>query len=139
MLAGMGAHVLVTTGTGSFTAENPSTIRTFPRHPATKSGSQSRRMQSFDPDRRLATSLALTPRALLLRLGSIALFVVLILLLPQVTEDDSLKQVLPPFMAQLYLQLMPLFWSRKPDLFEPPTYFGLYSALATISTVSFFL
>jgi hypothetical protein len=84
-------------------------------------------------------SAPLSPVDLLLRLGSLGVFVILLVAVPQFVEDDSLKQVLPAFMALLYLQVVPLFWFNKPDLFEPPTYYGVFAAMTTLSTVQYFM
>jgi hypothetical protein len=81
----------------------------------------------------------ISPRALILRLGSLAIFVVVLVLLPELTDNESLKTVLPAFVALLYLQLIPLFWTNKPDLFAPPIFTGVYAAMATASTIFFFI
>ncbi len=81
----------------------------------------------------------LSPVELLLRLGSLAVFVILLVSVPQFVTDEGLRQVLPAFLALLYLQVVPLFWFNKPDLFEPPTYFGVFAAMTTLSTVQYFI
>lgn len=52
------------------------------------------------------------------------------------SRSSGLERVVLPFALALALQFLPFFWSEKADPFEPPAFFGLYQALALLSTLS---
>src|SRR5437773_2572158 len=51
-------------------------------------------------------------------------------------QDVGLRTLIPALLALLCLQIYPVFCFRPVDLFAPPVYGGLYSALATLAMVA---
>src|SRR5688500_11503431 len=74
-------------------------------------------------------------RSLALRGVTILVLLTVVLLLPQTIGDPGLRSVIPLFSLIIFLQLMPLFWARKPDLFSPPIMLGIFAAHASLATM----
>lgn len=78
-------------------------------------------------------------RAVAVRVGSLLALVAALVLLPGFTDSDALKAVIPLFCVLLYLQLAPLIWPPRADIFSPVAFNGLMGSLATTATLATFL
>lgn len=72
------------------------------------------------------------------RLAVCVIFVLALLFLPALADDPGLRAVIPGFVALIFLQLAPVLFTRRPDLFEPVMYVGVMAAFATIAQLASF-
>lgn len=74
-------------------------------------------------------------RALLSRGLALLAFLAALFLLPALTGDPNLRAAVPLFLILAFAQLVPMFWSGRPDLFAPPVIMGLRDAFSTAGTL----
>jgi len=83
----------------------------------------------------------LTPRArlteILIRSLVVGLFAAAALFLPGSMEDAGTAELVPDLVALLFVQLLPVIFSTRRDLFSPPVYTGIVGAFATVSIAAF--
>jgi hypothetical protein len=75
---------------------------------------------------------------LVTRIVFVVAFVVSVIWLPLMTEDEGLRALLPPMLILLFLQLAPAFLSARPDLFDPAVFSGVFVSMSTISVIALF-
>src|SRR5262249_55749924 len=59
-----------------------------------------------------------------------------LMIVPELTSDPLLRSIVPWFAVLFMLQIAPLMWARKPDLFAPPVLAGIMAALGTAASVA---
>jgi hypothetical protein len=83
------------------------------------------------------TGLELTDvRSVVARSALLLLVAAGLVILPGLTHDAGLRAVIPWFVVLLMLQLAPLMWGRRPDLFAPTVYTGVMAAIGTAASMA---
>lgn len=75
-------------------------------------------------------------RSVVARAALLMMLAAAMLLLPELTHDPALQAVIPGMCLFLFLLFAPALWTRSPDLFAPPIYFGIVGAFGTAATVA---